>query len=79
MKEQLISWYDLANRKHAQRSLVKWIQFGKEFQIPELDDALKTFENWSIEILNYHQYRYTNATVEERNNKIKTLQRAVSF
>ena len=79
MKEQLISWYDLSNKKYAHSSLKKWIQSGRELQIPELDEALKPFENWSTEISNYHQCRYTNAAVEGRNNKIKTLQRRCFF
>ena len=78
-KEQLISWYDLSSKKHAHSSLLKWIQSGRKLQIPELDIALKTFENWSTEISNYHLCRYTNAAVEGRNNKIKTLQRRCFF
>ena len=44
-----------------------------------MTEALKTFENWSIEISNYHSGRFTNAAVEGRNNKIKTLQRRCYF
>ncbi|NMA82291.1 MAG: transposase [Epulopiscium sp.] len=35
---------------------------------------MKTFENWRVEISNYHYYRFTNASVEGDNNKIKALQ-----
>jgi len=79
LKEQLISWYDLSIQKQAHGSLLKWIQSGRELQNPELNHVLKTFENWSTEISNYHHCCYTNAAVEGRNNKIKSLQRRCFF
>ena len=52
---------------------------GKSLNIPEVYIALKTFENWKQEIINYHLYRFINASVEERNNKIEAIQRRHYF
>lgn len=59
--------------------LEKWIEYGETLGIPEITEALKTFKNWKVEITNYHQCRFTNAAVEGKNNKIKTLQRRSYF
>ncbi|MGL6174029.1 MAG: ISL3 family transposase, partial [Cellulosilyticaceae bacterium] len=78
-KEQLIHWYDYANKGNALYLLEKWINEGERLEIVEIDEALKTFKNWKIEIANYHKCRFTNAAVEGRNNKIKALQRRCYF
>jgi len=78
-KESLIDWYDYSNKSNALYLLDKWIQKGYSLDIPEVSNALKTFENWRIEISNYHYCRFTNASVEGRNNKIKVLQRRTYF
>lgn len=44
-----------------------------------MDIAIKTFENWKQEIINYYLYRFTNASVELINNKIKAIQRRYYF
>ncbi|POO88225.1 transposase [Clostridium sp. 3-3] len=46
---------------------------GKSLNISEVDVALKTFENWKQKIINYDLYRFINAPVENRNNKIKSI------
>jgi len=75
MKEELIDWYDLSRKEESYEALLIWIEVGKSYGIPELDKALKTFENWTTEMSNYHFYRFTNASVEGRNNRIKALMR----
>lgn len=79
LKEQLIHWYDYANKSNALYLLERWIDQGDKLNISEVDHALITFKNWKIEIANYHQCRFTNAAVEGRNNKIKALQRRCYF
>ncbi len=79
LKEQLIHWYDYANKGNALYLLENWIKDGESLKIDEIDEALKTFKNWKIEISNYHKCRFTNAEVEGRNNKIKALQRRCYF
>ena len=78
-KEKLIEWYDYSNKRNALSLLEKWIEFGEHLNIPEIIEALKPFKNWKIEIANYHLCRFTNASVEGRNNKIKALQRRSYF
>ncbi|WP_083461448.1 transposase [Cellulosilyticum ruminicola] len=52
---------------------------GENLGISEIIKVLKTFKNWKVEIANYHQYRFTNAVVEGKNNEIKALQRRSYF
>lgn len=79
-KEELIEWYDCCtNVTQAKNLFYKWCNKGHSLNIQEIEVALITFENWSQEIINYHYCRYTNAAVEGRNNKIKTLQRRHYF
>ena len=79
IKESLINWYELSDETNSYRRLIQWIDRAKALNIPELTEALKPFENWTEEISNYHKCRYTNASVEGRNNKIKTLIRRSYF
>ena len=79
IKESLINWYELSNKTNSYRRLIQWIDRAKALNIPELTEALKPFENWTEEISNYHKCRYTNGSVEGRNNKIKTLIRRSYF
>lgn len=79
-KEYLIEWYDCCiNVNQATIVFDKWLYSGKSLNIPEIDIAIKTFENWKQEIVNYHLYRFTNAPVEGMNNKIKAIQRRHYF
>ncbi|WP_312116092.1 transposase [Brevibacillus reuszeri] len=41
--------------------------------------TLKTMRNWKEEIVNYHQCRWTNATIEGRHNRIKAFHRRHYF
>ena len=79
LKERLIDWYDLSFEYNSIPRLRTWIKSGEALRIAEVDNCLKTFKNWWREISNYHKFRYTNASVEGRNNKIKTLQRFTYF
>ena len=45
MKEALIYWYELCHESNSYRWLIQWIQQAKVLNIPELAEALKTFEN----------------------------------
>ena len=56
-----------------------FIRKSRRLNIPELESALDTIEKWSIPISNYHVIRYTNAPIEGRNNKIKSLVRRGFF
>lgn len=79
-KEQLIVWYDCCSSIiQAENLFDKWCKQGHSLNIPEIERALITFENWKQEIINYHNCRYTNAAVEGRNGKIKAIQRRHYF
>ncbi len=79
-KENFIDWYDLSlNFKQAKIGFERWCEQGRLIGHPAVDACLKTMENWKEEIMNYHKLRFTNASVEGRNNKIKTLQRKHYF
>jgi transposase len=80
LKEMLIDWYDLSfNHQSALEGYTTWLRKGHSLNIPEVKNALKTFENWQTEIVNYHLCRFTNGIVEGRNAKIKSLQRRRFF
>jgi transposase len=80
LKEELITWYDCSSNIEQARCVYKrWLLKARGLSIPELDEALITFENWEEEITNYHRHHFTNAAVEGRNNKIKALQRRCYF
>ena len=80
LKEELITWYECSsNIEQANYVYKKWITKAKLLSIPELAEAIRTFENWEEEITNYHKHRFTNASVEGRNNKIKAIQRRCYF
>lgn len=79
-KEKLAEWYDCSpNYKSALKGFTSWINYGHSLNIPEVEIALKTFENWQTEIVNYHRCCFTNGIVEGRNGKIKSLQRRRFF
>ena len=79
IKESLINWYELSDETNSYRRLIQWIARAKALNIPELTEALKPFEHWTEEISSHHKCRYTNGSVEGRNNKIKTLIRRSYF
>lgn len=79
-KETFIVWYDCSpSYEMGKKRFVHWIHQGKAIQHAIVDKCLKTMENWQEEICNYHKFRFTNAAVEGKNNKIKALQRRHYF
>lgn len=79
-KEKLALWYDCSpTYESALIGFDRWLIEGHSLRIPEIDNALKTFNNWRGEIVNYHRCRFTNGIVEGRNGKIKGLQRRRFF
>ena len=80
LKERLTDWYDLSpNYVSAQNTFRLWLEQGLALNIPEIASALMTFINHRETIVNYHRCRFTNAAVEGRNGKIKSLQRRHYF
>ena len=75
-KEAFITWYDCAAAKLWS---AHWYDQGQQLGLSEVVECLKTMFNWKKEIINYQRLRNTNAAVEGRNNRIKTLQRILYF
>lgn len=79
-KEAWIEWYDCSSTyTHAQQGFTRCLDQGKRIHHVAVQDCLKTLMNWREEICNYHRFRFTNAAVEGKNNKIKALQRRHYF
>lgn len=74
-KEAFTTWYDCSpSFSDAKRGFERWCEQGEKMDHPAVRSTLKTMRNWNIEIVNYHQCRWTNATVEGRHNRIKAFQ-----
>jgi transposase len=79
-KEAFTTWYDCSpSFAVAQRGFDRWCEQGDRIDHPAVRSTLKTMRNWKEEIVNYHQCRWTNATVEGRHNRIKAFQRRHYF
>ena len=79
-KEAFTTWYNCSlNFAIAERGFERWCEQGDQIHHPAVQSALKTMRNWKEEIVNYHQYRWTNASVEGRHNRIKAFQRRRYF
>ena len=79
-KEAFGEWYDSSPDANAANiRLDRWLNQGELLQHPSVAACLKTIRNWRQEIVNYHHCRWTNATVEGRNNRMKAFQRRHYF
>nr|WP_312876246.1 ISL3 family transposase [Paenibacillus frigoriresistens] len=79
-KEAFTTWYDCSpNFAVAKLGFERWCQLGDQIDHSAIRSTLKTMRNWKEEIVNYHQCRWTNATVEGRHNRIKAFQRRHYF
>ena len=79
-KEAFGEWYDHSpDVRTADIRLDQWIEQGEYIGHPAIEACLKTIRNWRQEIVNYHRCRWTNATVEGRNNRMKAFQRRHYF
>ncbi|MCU6713270.1 ISL3 family transposase, partial [Paenibacillus sp. J5C_2022] len=79
-KEAFTTWYDCSpSYTVARQGFERWCRQGDQIEHAAVQSALKTMRNWQEEIMNYHQCRWTNATVEGRHNRIKAFQRRHYF
>lgn len=79
-KEAFTEWYNCSpNYEIAKQQFNKWCAQGDQIDHAAVRSTLKTMRNWETEIVNYHQCRWTNATVEGRHNRIKAFQRRHYF
>lgn len=68
---QLRAIYKHQLREEAKRDLVWWLQKTKEINIKEFNTVTNTLHNKMDTILNFFEYRNTNANAESFNAKIK--------
>lgn len=79
-KEAFTTWYDCSpSYTVARLGFERWCRQGNQIEHAAVQSVLKTIRNWQEEIMNYHQCRWTNATVEGRHNRIKAFQRRHYF
>lgn len=75
LKEAFRSWYECRTRHQAEQCLQELEAQITGGAYPEFKKLLNTIFGWRQEILNYFDYRITNAFVEGKNNRIKTIKR----
>lgn len=79
-KEAFTTWYDCSpSFAVAALGFERWCEQGDQIDHAAVRSTLRTMRNWKEEIVNYHQCRWTNATVEGRHNRIKAFQRRHYF
>nr|WP_249861927.1 ISL3 family transposase [Paenibacillus konkukensis] len=79
-KEAFTTWYDCSpGYTVARMGFERWYSQGEQIEHAAVQCVLKTMRNWQEEIVNYHQCRWTNATVEGRHNRVKAFQRRHYF
>lgn len=75
LKEGLRSVYKKRRHEDAAAVLDKWIVDAQASGLRPFQRAGTTLRKWQNEVLNYWRYPITNALVEGKHNRIKTLKR----
>ncbi|MBM7692099.1 transposase [Peribacillus deserti] len=80
LKEAYQAWFSHAKEKGTQMREVKeelheFYELVRRSEIPEMNKAIKTLQNWQTEILNSFIYSYSNGFLEGINNSTKVLKR----
>ena len=63
------------NKEQAQYKVNAWIDICKKSKLKEFRSCITAFTNWSDEITNSFDYKYSNGALEGKHTKIKTLKR----
>lgn len=81
LKESFVKWFHQA-KENGQESILQTKELLARFyeqvekaEIPEFKKAIKTLQNWQVEILNSFVYNYSNGFLEGINNVTKVLKR----
>ena len=81
LKERFRSWFKQA-KENGQEKLLQTKESLKDFyqqvekeQITEFQKAIKTLQNWQVEVLNSFAFDYSNGFLEGINNLTKVLKR----
>lgn len=81
LKEEYCSWFKQAKENGAEKiketkdGLHKFYKLVEDSGIEEFINALQTFKNWEIEILNSFVFPYNNGFLEGINNLTKVMKR----
>jgi transposase len=75
LKERFAAIYEARDRQIAELLLDEWIEDIERIGFPEFLNTWRTLQWWREQILNYFDYRVTNAFAEGITNKIKVLKR----
>jgi transposase len=75
LKNEFHKLMDCKNRDDARKQLGIWNMIATGYDLPEFQACIRTFVNWSEEILNSFEYRFSNGYTEGVNNKIKVIKR----
>lgn len=75
LKEGLRAVYKKRRREEAAAALDTWIREAQASGLRPFQRAGATLSKWRREVLNYWRYPITNALVEGKHNRIKTLKR----
>lgn len=63
------------NKEQALCKINAWLEICKKSKLKEFRPCITAFTNWSNEITNSFDYRYSNGALEGKHTKIKTLKR----
>jgi transposase len=74
LKESFRKIYECNSKKDAIHTFKEWEKSIPDI-MPEFKGVAKTMNNWSTEIFNYFDHRYTNAYTESLNNLIKEIEK----
>ncbi len=73
MKNEFHKFMDCKTREDAKKQLGIWNMMATGYNLPEFQACTRTLINWSEEILNSFEYRFSNGYTEGVNNKIKVI------
>jgi transposase len=75
LKELFLNIWNSLDRREAEQRFDAWVREVPSHLRNDFKDLLTALENWRQEILNYFDYRLTNAFTESLNSIIKQMQR----
>ena len=75
LKNKFLDVMHSKNSYEAKKKLADWMLLAEFEHMPEFDDCITAYRNWSQEILNAIDYPWSNGFTEGCNNKTKVLKR----
>ena len=75
LKEQVLDIFDEENEAIARKRLQRWFENVAKAGIEQLQEVVKTIQQYIYGVYNYFKHRLTNAQSEGFNNKINVIKR----